>query len=132
MKNRIFLLFLTLIITFSQNELFAITEDDNYIDNQDVDVDEYLDECYGSLEIGGTTFYASRIVKELDEDMYWEFYRDEQRNAAENSIDYVEGELERMSPDEVINFEGGVTVRCIDDEEDEDEESVSGFAEVFE
>lgn len=112
----------------------AIVSNDSYIENLDVDVDEALDECYGRIEINGDTYWASRILRELNEDSYYEFRSAEQNSVAENNQDYVEDTLDRMDNGDEESFEGGIVVTCIEeDDEDEDDEDpqAEGFYEIF-
>lgn len=83
--------------------------------------DDMLDECYGRFDIGGNGFYASTILKELDNSVYWSDY-DEYKN--ETEYEYAKElarDLERMSDGDEDCFYG-YEVKCIDDEEDEEEE----------
>lgn len=100
----------------------AIIENEDYIDDRDVDIDEYLDDSYGRIEIAGHTFYASRILYEMAEDTYYEIRDEEKRNEAENDCDWIADQLYRMSEGEVERFDGGIRVTCIGDDEDEDDE----------
>ena len=110
----------------------AITGNDEYIDGLEVDVDEAIDDSYGRIEICGETYWASRILRELDEYQYDQYCAEERRNCAENNVDYVEEMLDRMDDGDEESFEGGITVTCFEDDEDEDtEESDDGFMEIL-
>jgi hypothetical protein len=100
----------------------AITENEDYIDDIEVDIDDYLDESYGHIEICGEDFWASKILYELYQDRYYEIQNDERRNTAENNLDWVEDTLDRMDDGDEESFEGGIRVICFDDGEDEDED----------
>lgn len=112
----------------------AITENEEYIDDLEVDIDDYIDESYGHIEISGQDFWASRILYELNQDLYYEIQSDERRNTAENNLDYVEDTLDRMDDGDEESFEGGIRVTCFDDGADEDEDNDDdheGFMSIF-
>ena len=114
----------------------VIIEDEYYIENQEVDVDEYIDECYGKIEIYGTEYWASQILKELDENVYYEYLDDERRNYARNNRDYVAEQIRLLDAGEEFNCEGGITVTAVEfpDEDDDEEDGFDHeeFNEVFE
>lgn len=112
-----------------------ITELDTYIDNMEVDIDDNIDESYGRIEIAGIDFWASRILRELDETAYDEIYEEEKRNCAENDADWLAGEIRQMSDGDERDF-NGVTVRCYEEDEeedevDEDQKIDSDFSSIF-
>lgn len=111
----------------------AITEDDSYVDYMEPDINESLDECYGRIEICGQDFWASNILKELDEDAYNDYYREEQVSCAQGDIDYVEDTLEGMSDGDEEHFAGGdIRVIYREGEEEEDEyDSEESFETSF-
>lgn len=113
-----------------------IIEDEYYIEEQEVDVDESIDECYGKIEICGTEYWASQILKELDENAYYEYLDDERRNYAENNRDYVAEQIRALDAGEEYNCEGDITVTAIEvpDEDDDEEEDFDHeeFDGVFE
>ena len=113
-----------------------IIADEYYIEDQEVDVDESIDECYGRIEICGTEYWASRILRELDENVYEEYLDDERRNYAENNRDYVAAQIRLLDAGEEYNCEGGITVTAIEvldeDDEEEDDFDHEEFNEVFE
>ena len=112
-----------------------ITEDENYIDELEVDVDEFIDEAYGHIDIGGSEYWASQILKNLDEYVYNEMEQEEKRNCAEGNTDYVSERLDAMCDGDEEWFEGGVKVTSIDQDEDDDNEDPvfdQEFGSVFE
>ena len=117
----------------SNSAACAITENEEYIGDLDVDVDESLDECYGRIQICGTDYWASQILKELNETQYYEYLDDERRSRAENDRDWVEEQLDKMDDGDEERFEGGIRVTCFEDDEDEDDEDshAEGFLEIF-
>lgn len=113
-----------------------IIADEYYIEDQEVDVDESIDDCYGRIEICGTEYWASRILKELDENVYYEYLEDERRNYAENNRDYVAEQIRALDAGEEYNCDGGITVTAIEvldeDDDEEDDFDHEEFNEVFE
>lgn len=108
-----------------------ITTDEDYIHNLEVDVDESLDEGYGYLEIRGRQYYASAILRALDEDEYTDAIDDEQRYCAESNEEYVSDQVGRMREGETLYFEGGFTVLCIGIPDDEDDDLAEFDKESF-
>ena len=100
----------------------AIVTDSNYIDNLDVNIDESLDEAYGMIEICGREYYASRILYELNEDEYDEYAQQEREERANDDQDWVAEQIQRLSEGEETSFGYGITVKAIEDPEDEDDE----------
>ena len=91
-----------------------ISSDDNYISELEVDADEAIDERYGSIEIAGETFYASRIALALAEDRYYDMVREEQEFVAENDRDWVEEQIGNMKAGDQRSFNGGILVVCVE------------------
>ena len=119
----------------TDNAATFITENEEYIDELEVDVDEYIDDCYGSIEICGERYYASRILYNLDEYRYEEVREEEKRNCAENNAEYVSDELSVMDDGDEKSFEGGISVVCFctyEDGEDEPSEFDEEFKSIFE
>ena len=108
-----------------------ITENDEYIDELEVDVDEYIDEAYGHIEINGTDYCASRILYHLDEEAYYDLQREEKRSYAENNTDWVADQIRCMDEGDEKSFDGGITVTCIAVMDEEDEKEDSSFDEEF-
>lgn len=109
----------------------AITSNESYIDDYEVDIDEAIDDNYGSIEINGQTFWASTILKEMAEDSYWDYARSEREYYADESTGDVENTLERMDDGDEESFEGGIRVVCRYEEEYDEELPVDGFMEVL-
>ena len=108
-----------------------ITDNEEYIDELEVDVDEYIDEAYGHIEINGTDYWASRILYNLDEEAYYDLQREEKRSSAENNTDCIADQIRSMDEGDELNYDGGITVTCIAVMDEEDEEEDSSFDEEF-
>lgn len=104
---------------------------DRYWDDCDEDeLDEWIDEIYSGCEIAGATFYASAIVKELDNYTYNELKSDYCNSRAENDRDYYEGDLSRMNHEDDMDI-NGYTIEYFEDEDEEDDEDNEEVAEQW-
>ena len=111
-----------------------IVQNEDYINGLEVDIDQTIDGCYGHIEINGTDYWASNILKELDEDAYDSYLSSERGYVAEANQDYVCDTLDRMDDGDEESFEGGICVRCFEesDEDDSDEDPRSdGLLGIF-
>lgn len=103
-------------------------DSDYYYDNCDEDqLNEWIDECYDSVEIAGCTFYASAILRELDDYMYNELKNDWAHSQAESDSDYWYSTLNNMSHEDYEDI-NGYRIEYFeeeDEEEDEDNEEVA-------
>lgn len=87
---------------------------------QDLDsdyYDDYLNELYSSYEIEGIRFSPSDILKNGDEDAYWQGY-DEYVDALNDQLVY---DLRHMNAGSSDGFYGCI-VDCREDSEDDDDE----------
>ena len=109
-----------------------ITSNDEYIEEIEADVDGFLDESYGHIEINGEDYWASNILYNMDEDAYYEIKREVQRDYADGNTDWVAEQLESMEDGETKSFEGGITVACIGVPDEDDEEDDGFDSESFE
>ena len=113
-----------------------ITSNDEYINELEVDVDEYIDESYGRIEINGVDYWASSILYHMSEETYYDIQREYKEDCAEGNIDWVADQLESMEDGETRSFEGGITVVCIgvpdEDDEEDDGFDTEGFESAFE
>ena len=111
-----------------------ITSNEEYIDELEVDIDESLDESYGSIEIRGQDFSASQILYALNEDSYYDAQREEREYCAEGNADWIADQLGGMDDGEELHFEGGITVTCfgVRDEDDDDDGFDKDFESAFE
>lgn len=106
----------------------AIIENDEYIDDMDVDVEEYFD-SEGQVNICGVSYWPSSIIRAIDEERWYDAQSEEKRYMAENSKDEVSGELEGMLTGDETRFAGRITVYCISGIDDDDEEDESEVEE---
>ena len=113
-----------------------ITSNDEYIDELEVDVDEYIDESWGHIEINGRDYEASRILYALNEEDYYDLQNEEKRSCAEGNTDWICEQIREMDEGDERNYYGGITVTCIaihDEEDDEeDPEFDKEFGSIFE
>lgn len=109
----------------------AVCGNESYIEALEVDVDEYINESYDSVEMFGHTFYPAEIIRELDYDEYTSCEQSLKESEAESNIDWVEELIESLDDGEEKRFEGGITVRCLAVFDDEDTESESMIDEDF-
>ena len=116
----------------ADNAAEYITSNEEYIDELEVDVDESLNENYGSIEIRGRNYSASEILYGLNEDDYSDAHREEQEYCAENNADWVSDQIGRMCEGEDLRFEGGIVVTCIGIPDDDDDEEDGFDNEGFE
>lgn len=75
-------------------------DDEEYRDD---DYDDYLDDCYGDIDVLGIPYSTSQILKHVDEIRYnmgkdeWEWERkDEKRKKLEAELEELEDELEDL------------------------------------
>jgi len=113
----------------------AITSDENYIENLDVDIDDLLD-SNGRIDIYGESYWPSTLLKAVDEERYYEIVDEERRYTAENNKDDVADELERMLTDDEEEYPGRISVRCLrgtdyENEEENEFEENKGLTEVL-
>lgn len=116
----------------------SISGSDDYIDGLEIDADENIDECYGRIEIAGQTFWASAILRELNEDLYYQCEREYRENYAENEQEWIAQEIRDLCDGGTAYFDGGITVLATEDEESEntddkeEEEESTNLAEDLE
>ena len=113
----------------------AITSDENYIENLDVDIDDLLD-SNGRIDIYGESYWPSALLKAVDEERYYEIVDEERRYTAENNKDDVADELERMLTDDEEEYPGRISARCLrgtdyEEEEENEFEENKGLTEVL-
>ena len=106
-----------------------IVNDEDYISEYDVDIDEELNEAYGSIDICGNNYSAAAILYNMSEDEYYAFADERRRELAAESKNEIYGRIEQMEPGESERFDGGITVTYIADESDDT--PAEGFNEVF-
>lgn len=109
-----------------------ITSNEEYIEELEVDVDEYIDESWGHIEINGQEFWASRILYNLSEDSYYDIQREEKESCADGNTDWIAEQLESMEDGEEKAYEGGIRVTCIATHDDDDDEDDGFDTEGFE
>lgn len=107
-----------------------IFDPDNY-EADDSDVDYDIDDCYGSIDICGSKFYASQILQECDYSLYQDFKRQYEENMAENDREEWYSSLSGMTDGDHIDVQG-YDVRYVDAEtEDEEEEELDEEEETI-
>ena len=108
-----------------------ITSNEQYIDELEVNIDENLNDEYGSIEIRGHEFTASEILYSMNQDDYYTAMQEDREFTAQNNVDSVAEQIGEMNDGEELSFEGGFTVTCIavfdDDEEVDDGFDKDGF-----
>jgi len=68
---------------------------------EDNEVDDYLDEVYGDVDLGGVSYAFSRVLKDTDECRYEDFKtdienqkREEQEEELQDEINYLEEQID--------------------------------------
>lgn len=101
-----------------------VFDPDNYEDSDSFD--EWLDECYSSVTIEGNTYYASKILYQVNEDNYHDALRDYAQRCADDDREDRYNEIEDMDDGDSICINGyDITCEYVyeeDDEEDEEDE----------
>ena len=123
--------------TYSESQDFTsiddvvdyIINDEDYISEYDVDIDEELNEAYGSIDIYGNNFSAAAILYNMSEDEYYAFADERRRESAAESKGDIYERIEQLDPGDSGHFSGGITVTYIADESDDT--PAEGFNEVF-
>lgn len=98
---------------------YIFSSDDSYYD--EYEVDDEIDECYGTFEIAGRTFYASEILRDCDDCLYDEVRDDIIQNTIENDRDYYYTDIADLEKDETLDVNGYV-IHVLDDEYGDAEE----------
>lgn len=100
-----------------------ITNDSDYISEMEPDEDSVFD-YDGKVDVFGVDYWPSQILREIDRDRYDEMMDNEKEYLAESNREEISRELEMMSYGEETEYQGGIKVRCVqDDDGDEDDES---------
>lgn len=118
----------------------CICESNQYQENFEVDADdfdEYLNEVYGDVEIAGGNYSTSDALCQVDDYRYGEIRSEYSQQVAQENTDSVQDEIDDMPDDREteIEFVGGIIVRFVIDEEDDDdydEDEKQGFLSCFE
>lgn len=84
--------------------------------------DDYLDEVYGEIEICGVSYYASNVLKEVDETAY-NVYKNDYKDSLYSDV-YAEVENISSGGKERIY---DTNVECIDDDDDDVAEDNSTY-----
>lgn len=103
-----------------------IVDSDEYRSNYELDYssfDDYIDECYGEIDICGINYYASKVLKDVDEYRYNEWYSEECSERASESQGDVEYELDRNeTAGSTCWFYGNINATYYEEDEEDDDE----------
>lgn len=93
------------------------SEDDYNVD----EFDEYLNECYGRIDICGFSYSAATALYEVNQDDYYEAFDDYKRQRLEYDTDECVREVRDMEPGDELDINGH-TITCADEEDEEETE----------
>jgi len=91
------------------------SEDDYSAD----EFDDYLNECYGEIDICGYSYRAATALYEVNQDDYYYAFDEYKQRRLEDDRDECVREVRRMEPGDELDFNGH-TITCADEEETEE------------